>query len=466
MENNQNTKYNRKILSVLSVSGIIIGVLLIIISRFILSPFIQDLLFGFGLALTPSGILGLIGDYLVFGRTIEALNYSNNQLTQQVTALSISTDFLKQSSSLGLEMIYPNRDNALLDFVTYIKEQAEMKGRNGKIIIIGSSVNGLFEARLGIENILKSAFENEDCKIQILLTHPEYSHFRENQELRPPGAIEDEIFRSVRSIETIWSSTKGSKSISEIIKFYKGTPTCFMIIAGDRMLINPYPYEKEAFRSFCLSVKKVELGNDHEKANSIYQQYFRNHFESPWKRNSLPYKRYLLEGPIPDRAWNRHKRYGDVFVVQDSGKFYLSIYLTGDNDSEIMGIPKCIPYDKNDKGVVKTLQLGDTFKIKLLKVTSNTQDVNWEDVDSFDLHKERRTGQFSKMMPGNLINQYDMIGLFQEDNVSPFYHMKEAEREGLRKEHLPLFYCWLDEKPPMPSLEKEPEINQTTTNDS
>lgn len=137
----------------------------------------------------------------------------------------------------------------------------------------------------------------------------------------------------------------------------------------------------------------------------------------------------------------------------------------GDNKSEILGIPKCIPYDKNDKGVVQTLQLGDTFQIKLLRVTSDTQIVQWDDIGMFDLHEERRTGQFSTMIPGNLINEYDMIGLFQDKNENPFYHMKEAKREGLRKEHLPLFYCWLDEKPPMPSSENATAVDQATKTD-
>jgi hypothetical protein len=449
------SSHNRQLISVLSISGIIIGLLLIVLSRFSTDLFLRDLEFGLGLALAPSGILGLIGDYLVFGRTMDSLNFSNLQLSKQVKALSISTEFLKQSSNLGLEMIYHGRDSALKDFVPLMKEQAQVKGRKGKIIIIGSSINGLLEMNLGVEEVISKAIENEDCELYILLTHPEYSHFRENQELRPPGAIEDEIFRSIRTLENLWlNSNNNKKPISQFLKLYKGTPTCFMIIAGDRMLINPYPYEKEAYKSFCLSVRKVDVGNEQEKERSIYQQYYRSHFEYPWKRNSLPYMRYLLEGPIPDSAWDKRKRYGDIFIVQDSGKFYLAIYLEGEKDSEVRGVPRCIPFAKKEKGIIQTLQIENKFSVRLLKVTSDTTAVDWNEIGLLELNDDRRTGKFSNMINGNLINENDMLGLFQKDNESPFLHMELAEREGLRNTPLPLFYCWLDDKPPMPPIKQ------------
>jgi hypothetical protein len=460
------SRMNRVIIGLLSVLGTLIGFLLIVLSRFGFEPFWKDLLFGMGLALAPSGVIGLIGDYLVFGRAMDSLNESNESLGTQVEALRISTDFLKQSSNLGLEMIYPDRESALQDFAPIMREQAQVKGRKGKLIIVGSSIKGLVEVVRDLQEIIKNAIDNEDCELRILLTHPKYSRFRENQEERPPGAIEDEIFASIRLLEETWDKcSKGGKEqkpIHQTIKLYKGTPTCFMIIAGDRMLINPYPYEKEAYRSFCLSVRQVDLaGREEEMERSIYQQYYSSHFEFPWKRNALPYKYYLLEGPIPDKAWNKQKRYGDVFVVQDSGEFYIAIYLLGEKDAQIRGVPTCIPYAKEKGGIIRTLDLGNKFSVRLLEVTSDPSKVEWVSLDQkwsrgfLELDDLRRSGKFSAEVPGNLINEYEMIGLFEEENPSPFFHALFAERDALREEPLPLFYYWLEEKPEMPPSQPE-----------
>ena len=100
------SRMSRVIIGLLSVLATLVGFLLIVLSRFVFEPFWKDLLFGIGLALAPSGVIGLIGDYLVFGRAMETLHESNESLGAQVEALRISTDFLKQSSNLGLEMIY------------------------------------------------------------------------------------------------------------------------------------------------------------------------------------------------------------------------------------------------------------------------------------------------------------------------------------------------------------------------
>ena len=194
---------------------------------------------------------------------------------------------------------------------------------------------------------------------------------------------------------------------------------------------------------------------------SIYQQYYNSHFESPWKRNALPYKYYLLEGPIPDQAWDKQKRYGDVFVVQDSGEFYIAIYLLGEKDAQIRGVPTCIPYAKEKGGIIRTLDLGSRFSARLLRVTSDPSEVEWIALDEkwsrgfLQLDDLRRSGKFSAEVPGNLINEYEMIGLFEQKNPSPFLHALFAERDALREEPLPLFYYWLEEKPEMPPSQLE-----------
>lgn len=455
---------NKILVLVLSWSGILIGSVLIILSQVLTqlaATFWKDLLFGMGLALAPSGVIGLIGDYLVFGRTMEMLHGSNERLEVQIERLNVSTEFLKQSSDLGLEMIYPDRKSALEFFAPLMREQSKMKGRKGELIIVGSSVKGLREAIRNLEDIIRDASENEDCVFQILLTHPEYCRFRENQEERPTGAIEEEIFQTMLLLEEYWAKnpTEG-KSIEQNVKLYKGTPTCFMIIAGDRMLINPYPYEKEAYKSFCLLVKEPSIPKESEEIpRSIYQQFYRDHFEFPWKRNALQYMHFLLEGPIPDEAWDRRKRYGDVFVVQDSGKFHLIVVLSGEKNAEVRGIPPSVPYEKGEGDTIKTLQLGDEFSVRLLPVTSDVSstDDKWICLDSekfkrgrLKLDRDRRSGKFSCEIEGSLVNEYQMIGLFDPAHPSPFTHAMFAKRKDLQDKPLPLFWYWIKEKPEMP----------------
>jgi hypothetical protein len=51
------------------------------------------------------------------------------------------------------------------------------------------------------------------------------------------------------------------------------------------MLLNPYPYGGEAYRSFTLTVKKVHpFLNDHAALHrDIFEQYESRHFIRPWK---------------------------------------------------------------------------------------------------------------------------------------------------------------------------------------
>jgi hypothetical protein len=433
---------SKQLISILSTSGIITGILLVVISRFTGNSFLTNLLFGVGLALAPSGIIGLIGDYLVFGRTMESLNISNSLLAEQVTELTKSTDFLKRSSSLGLEMIYYDRTTALRDFVIYMKNEAQQKENIGKVVIVGSSIKGLLEEAKDFLTVIETAIRN-NCSIKILLTHPEYSQYRENQEGRPSGAIEDEIFDGIRIIESTINNNSCEKlQADNIIKLYKGTPTCFMIIAGDRMLINPYPYEEEAYKSFCIVVKKVEPNEANmDGENIMYTKYARAHYIKPWNRNSVPYNHFLLEGPNPEVVCNYNNCYGDIFVVQDAGHFYIAVYLNGQSSERYRGLATSI---KTTSSSIP-LTVPNKFSVRLFESNTN----QWKKLDDhigcINLHSDRRRGKISGIIKGNLLNDFCMIGLFDfEDRViNPNKHIDSA-MDGLHGTSLPIFWKWLN----------------------
>jgi hypothetical protein len=432
---------------------ILLGIILVVVSRLISDTFWVNLLLGLGLALAPSGIFGILADWLIFGHLIEALHLSTSQLGDktetlglEINSLRISTEFLKRSSDLGLEMIYSDRATALRDFASAMQEEAKRRDAPGKLIIVGSSIKGLIENIKKTPEIVMDAIESK-CDLRILLTHPEYSQYRENQEDRPIGAIEDEIFDGIRklesSVESDFPHPPGQK-LSPMIRLYKGTPTCFMIVAGNRMLINPYPYEEEAYKSFCIAVHKVEPRDrivDIER--TIYAQYMRAHFEKPWERNSVPYAHYWLEGPNPNEAWDRNSCYGDVFVVQDAGHFHLAVYLLGQRKANVRGMPSSIICDDQSHENAYLI-LPSKFSVRLFEAESNS----WRSLDSeigfLTLHAERRRGKASGKVEGNLLNDYLMLGLFdpEEKVVNPHFH-SDSSAEGLKGQSLPLFYVWL-----------------------
>jgi hypothetical protein len=441
-----------------SIALIIIGLLLMFLSQQIGDLFVQNVLLGLGLALAPSGMLGILADWLIFGHLIEALRSSTTDLGQktkslegEVGSLRVSTEFLRRSSDLGLEMIYTDRAAALRDFAMSMQNEARRGKEKGKLIIVGSSIKGLLENIKETPMIIKDAVETE-CELRILLTHPEYSRYRENQEDRPTGAIEDEIFEGIRELEScveVAYPDPPDLKLAPMVKLYKGTPTCFMIVTGNRMLINPYPYEEEAYKSFCIAVREVEPRDpaiDIER--TIYAQYTRAHFEKPWDRNSVPYRHYWLEGPNPKEAWDRDSCYGDVFVVQDASNFYLAVYLLGQRKAKVRGMPTSIPFSGTSQNP-NYLILPARFSVRLFSAYSN----DWHSLDkgigSLELHPERRRGKASGEVGGNLLNDYLMLGLFDPDEKVANPNIDdESTIEGLKGQPLPLFYVWLGEKRP------------------
>jgi len=453
-----------------SVMLILIGILLMFLSRQLSNVFLQNIVLGVGLALAPSGMLGLLADWLIFGRLIEALHVSTTDLEGEISSLQISTEFLRRSSDLGLEMIYTDRALGLRDFAVSMQSEARRGKEKGSLIIVGSSIKGLLENIKETPTIIKDAVDT-GCELRILLTHPKYSRFRENQEDRPPGAIEDEIFDGIRKLESnfeIGYPDPPDLKLAPMVKLYKGTPTCFMIVAGNRMLINPYPYEEEAYKSFCVAVRKVEqrdMNVDVER--TIYAQYLRAHFEKPWVRNSVPYRHYWLEGPNPQEAWDRDSCYGDVFIVQDASSFYVAVYLLGQQKAKVRGMPTSIPFSGTPQAPI-CLDLPKTFSVKVFSAQSN----EWRSLDKeiglLNLHEERRRGKASGEVEGNLLNDYIMLGLFDPNNEDERVENPNIDKistiEGLKGKPLPLFFVWLRGKPSQEndqlpsSIAKEPNI--------
>lgn len=177
----------------------------------------------------------------------------------------------------GLENIYLTRLEALADFGRYLDAELERAGAGGTVWIVSSSIKGFltaanaaFDGRGMMERIASCG-----CDLRILMTHPDVADARAKQEHRAEGEIPQEVNMNLALLKRL-----GVRR--ECIRFYKGTPTVFAIATKDKMLLNPYPYEAEAYRCFSMIVARTA-----SRTTDIYQQYLRHHFEEPWSRKKM-----------------------------------------------------------------------------------------------------------------------------------------------------------------------------------
>jgi hypothetical protein len=182
------------------------------------------------------------------------------------------------ASKLGLDNIHLTRAIALGHFAWFLDAEAQKaeRGEGGRVWIVASSIKGFLEA--ASEHFdgrrMMSRIARCGCDVRIMMTDPKLADFRAQQEGRAGGEIPKEVEMSLAYLKRI-----GVKRDS--VRYYSGTPTVFAIATGDRMLLNPYPYQTEAFRCFAIVVHKTL-----EPDADIYHQYLRYHFEEPWQRTT------------------------------------------------------------------------------------------------------------------------------------------------------------------------------------
>ena len=158
--------------------------------------------------------------------------------------------------------VYHSRRAALKAFREFVERE------NDHVLVLGSSLLGLLqepaEEYAAIREVLKSKL-SKGTDIKFLLTHPRIADLRVQQEARRPMDIGREIIKSLRILLEQW------KVPAQSIQLYLGTPTCFGIITGEAMLLNVYPYMKEAYASPCFIVLK---------GGYIYEHFESSHFRA------------------------------------------------------------------------------------------------------------------------------------------------------------------------------------------
>ncbi|MCY2951827.1 MAG: hypothetical protein NTU53_07595 [Planctomycetota bacterium] len=364
---------------------------------------------------------------------------SLDDLTGQVSRMRASLDLLNRADSLGLHMVYLDRQEALRDFMPHLKEY--VKRDDSELYIVGSSLKGVLakETDFG-EAMVQACPPGPKSKkvLNILLTHPWYARLRENQEDRSAGDIAAEVFESIRVLRERLSPSLVSGPNSQI-RLYKGTPTCFMIATKDSMLLNPYPYEKEGYQSFCLTVRSVN------EQNCIYHQYFEHHFREPWRNrhgNTLDYKYYKLIGPNP---LGKPLQDGpDFFVVQDAKDFYLAIFLKATPGLPMsMDIASPATQASDSHLGTPVLRLGGKFEVKLLRTSPNGPSV-WEvftpESEFYNFNQDQRRGKILATHPGRF-DEFSMLGVFSAEGIeNPHKHDPAQCPPDMVDQALPLFW--------------------------
>jgi hypothetical protein len=356
------------------------------------------------------------------------------ELRSSIGDLRVATTYLNRSRELGVVMVYENRGQALEPFMHHLEEYVQ-RAEAGEVVFVGSSLKGVIEDEpkyaAQLERILQYA--KGKCQCRFLLTHPFYSKFREDQEESPPGGIAIEILHAIA-----WLEQRGVPPTN--IKVYKGTPTCFMIASTERMLINPYPYQKQAFRSFCLELENVKSGT------AIYDSFWTNHYHKPWfgveerrdhiaRPNALYYMHEALEGPLPKPELGEDARasYADFFVINDTGSFYLAV--------NIRSFESQIIYNRKPDGSCSVVRVGNRLKVKLLDLSGAADDAAWQNVGDITLSPTRDGFWHTTIEGHKSFGAYSMISVFDESNESPFRF--ESAHPRLAGQPLPLLWKWL-----------------------
>ncbi len=269
--------------TVLYIMSLVLSISLGVIGYIIYSNH-QDLagaLYSMAAALGPVSLLGLVYEHLLKDSLKDAALTSFSELSQNVCQRSIAQLAVQQSnledltkrlmhiSRVGLIAALPERRYAF----QYIEDAIQAEDK--EIYIVGTSFRGLLWPGPGEERlmeIISDRIKNSSLKIRFLLTHPAFAHLRQSLEgiqRRENFHIAQEILETIRILRTAGVPHNS-------IRFVKGTPTVFGIMTSKIMLLNPYPYQRQAFTSITFIL------DSNNGENEVYRAFAQAHFSGVW----------------------------------------------------------------------------------------------------------------------------------------------------------------------------------------
>jgi len=278
----RNSRFNLFTLILLS---LVIGLISIIISKEKLLPeLISTILSSIGIGLVATGIIS-IGLEIFWSK--ERINIETEQLrpfleemdnfTKRLNTLEGRLTAFKQ---IGLNYCHSSREKALSNFYNFaldmIKEYPDpidKKDHEHTVCIVSSSCRGLIgyldRGAHKINQNWRELIIKHPKHFRILLTHPAYAHLRQPAEERSSGDIELEIIKT-----SLYLSLIGKLGGDEL-RFYRGSPTVFLIRIENHILLNPYPYGQ-------MAMKTLGLEFESESEDSYIYSFSAMHFDHTW----------------------------------------------------------------------------------------------------------------------------------------------------------------------------------------
>jgi hypothetical protein len=249
--------------------SLLIGALLMYLGSFNKPDSFTSILFlTFGTTFCASAIIGTIMIVAGFADLKEnAIELSETFGRKLGMHCADRFKLVQSASTVGLTNVYKTRTEALEieNFYPYLKQE------NDTIFILGSSLKGVLQDRHNkhIVTLLENKIKM-NTEIIFMLTHPLFADFRAAQEHRNPKDIGLEIIKSLKIISKLKNANKENEELVSVY-LYRGTPTSFGIRTSSRMLINAYPYGKQAYEAPCVEFNSESAG---------YNSYNATHFQT------------------------------------------------------------------------------------------------------------------------------------------------------------------------------------------
>ena len=213
---------------------------------------------------------------------------------------------------LGLDFCHPSRAEALQHFHNHAervlnkwKAEDEQKGQDSGVQasatkqtnladsedqgrkyvnVVSSSARGLIGYLNQEDDPTREKWRklivDHHARFRFLLTHPAYAHLRQAAEERGPGDIELEILKAAMFFHV------EAKMDQHQLRFYRGSPTTFLIQADDHILLNPYSYGRMAMQTLSLEFERPE----DKKSGSYIEDFVHMHFHHIWAFQNEPGK--------------------------------------------------------------------------------------------------------------------------------------------------------------------------------
>lgn len=233
-------------------------------------------------ALLPAGVLWTVEHYFLQ----KPLEHKYESILEQYSKDQLLMEALQCAEKYNFRAISDEREPV----VRRVLDRALDDETCREVIIIGSTLNGLFRQGIWFEEFVRTALEKKK-QLKLMFTHWDYVTYREKQEDRADGAIAEELKQSLARFLT-WGVPR------ESIRLVRGAPTVFMVIAGNNMILNPYPFGRESVTSLTIWLMNPDPSEPRGLPGTIWHEYYVNHYDIVWNPDRYPRRLNTVSEPI------------------------------------------------------------------------------------------------------------------------------------------------------------------------